>query len=120
MIPTAVKVGMTGDRSIQNRLKALQTGNPRKLFLETAIGFPTIELAQTAERLIHNKLREWRVEGEWFQANDDVLHFIDFGLEFYGDYVMDVADMAVKNWEAAKATSALCDRIDKIFNGVKS
>ena len=58
-----VKVGWTTGKP-EIRLKALQTSNPRPLFL-----LGTIKTNQQAEKMIHNQLSDARVRGEWFDFN---------------------------------------------------
>lgn len=60
IVPEYIKVGWTtGDP--EKRLKALQTSNPRELFLLGAI-----ETNKEAERAIHFFLQDARAMGEWF------------------------------------------------------
>ncbi len=58
-----IKIGWTtNDPKI--RLKALQTSNPRKLFI-----LGTIKTNPQAEKMIHSHLKDARVNGEWFDFN---------------------------------------------------
>ena len=54
-----IKIGRSKDP--QKRLKQLQTGNPNKLKL---IAF--FEGEGWKEKIIHEKLRRYRLKGEWF------------------------------------------------------
>jgi hypothetical protein len=63
----AVKVGLA--RDTLNRLKALQTGHYKKLFIAHQVGFPTVDEAYVIERRAHRLLRAKRIEGEWFSVS---------------------------------------------------
>lgn len=65
----AVKVGLA--RDTLNRLKALQTGHYRKLFISHQVGFTTVDEAYAIERRAHRQLRAKRIEGEWFSVSAD-------------------------------------------------
>lgn len=59
-----VKVGIAA--SAQTRARELQTGNPYKLRL---IGYSVVrkEWALQWERKVHERLKDYRMEGEWFR-----------------------------------------------------
>jgi hypothetical protein len=56
-----IKVGYTIG-PVAKRIGELQTGNPRRITVVAEIGSATIEL----EELLHSKLNEWNITGEWF------------------------------------------------------
>ena len=56
-----IKVGYTIG-PVPKRIGELQTGNPRRITVVAEIGSATIEL----EELLHSKLNEWNITGEWF------------------------------------------------------
>lgn len=65
---TAVKIGV-GDP--KQRIKQLQTGNPREITLVREINTP---LAYALERKMHQIYSDYRIRGEWFSAEilDDI------------------------------------------------
>ena len=58
------KVGISNNP--QKRLKELQTSNPYKL---TIINTYPCDKAIVRESIIHMKLNEWHIRGEWFSAS---------------------------------------------------
>jgi len=66
-----VKIGFTSGSPIA-RLRRLQTGNAHDLALLTLIP-GTREM----EKMLHHRLSEWRMSGEWFRIEGDVLKLID-------------------------------------------
>ena len=67
-----VKIGYTA-QSPQKRLAALQTGNPKPLEL---LAFKP-EWGMDKEKELHHQFDSLRATGEWFDAEDDLLAFID-------------------------------------------
>ena len=61
-----VKIGFTEDEDISKRIRALQTGNARKLELVAVIPGDT-----SAETALHRVLSELRVSGEWFKLSGE-------------------------------------------------
>lgn len=62
-----VKIGYTS-RSLDQRLRALQTGSPTKLgVLAWHVGTPELE------REIHERFEADRLHGEWFDLSEDLL-----------------------------------------------
>jgi len=61
-----VKIGSTNDP--EKRLKALQTGNPRKLVIKASLLFDERKQAQEMEFTLHNLAgkKHKRLVGEWF------------------------------------------------------
>ena len=59
------KIGIT-NRSIQVRIKQLQTGNPYELKLIKVVNCGSEKHAQEMEKFYHNKYYEYRMQGEWF------------------------------------------------------
>lgn len=60
------KIGIT--RSLQSRLASVQTGNPEKLVIVSAIVIPNRLLAETIEAAVHEWFDEFRLAGEWFNV----------------------------------------------------
>lgn len=60
----AYKIGIAV--SINNRLMNVQTGNPFKVY---CIYSAKIKRARTIEAILHNRFRNKRMEGEWFNLN---------------------------------------------------
>lgn len=68
----AVKIGFTKDANPKNRIRSIQTGNPKKL---TLLGFVPGTIQD--ERRIHNDLKDYRLEGEWFSFATPVISYIE-------------------------------------------
>ncbi len=64
----AIKIGTTRGHP-QQRLHALQTGNPRQLHLVAYSAVYT-------EAWCHQRLHKWRIRGEWFRLHIELLRFI--------------------------------------------
>lgn len=67
----AVKIGFTGSAPMV-RLSALQTGNPEPLRLLGAV--PGVREDETA---LHERFARFRIGGEWFRPEPELLSFID-------------------------------------------
>lgn len=77
-----VKVGLTTNSYIHQRISTMQTGNPRKLYM---IAFCVCEIStnnqfhgRTSQMMVHekeiqNRFLENRVRGEWFAIRDEEL-----------------------------------------------
>ena len=63
-----------------NRLSVLQIGNPVKLRLDFEV-----EGDRETEKLVHEYLSDYRVNGEWFRANADNIRYFDYLLMFFDD-----------------------------------
>ncbi len=59
-----VKVGITTD--VEKRLKSIQTGSPRRLFLGAYLSTPNREIALAMESCFHEIFDAHRMSGEWF------------------------------------------------------
>lgn len=67
---SAVKIGLSTDLGMVNRLEAIQTSNHEELRLLALIpGGPALE------RELHQRFAEDRIRGEWFRASDQLLAF---------------------------------------------
>lgn len=66
-----VKIGYTTADDAEQRLKSLQTGNPKKLKL-----LKSVPGDSQTERKCHQSLARYRVSGEWFQLCNPVKKFI--------------------------------------------
>lgn len=60
-----VKVGYTG--KLIERIAGLQTGCPVQIEDVAYARLPTTECARSAEKLIHQAMKPYRSQGEWFQ-----------------------------------------------------
>ena len=69
-----VKIGKADDTC--QRMKELQTGNPYKLTFLLTVMLESIHDAFELEQRLHSKFSDYRLEGEWFEA-DPVMDFID-------------------------------------------
>lgn len=59
-----VKIGLSNNP--KRRLKALQTGNPRKLTLRGTVKTSSRRDAFALERQLHSKYKDKSINGEWF------------------------------------------------------
>jgi hypothetical protein len=67
-VPVApCKIGIT--RSLQSRLSSVQTGNPKKLVVVSAVLIPHRQLAELIEGMLHECFEEFRLAGEWFNLS---------------------------------------------------
>ena len=68
-----IKIGYTKN-SVQKRLKQLNTGSDKQLYI---LGY--IKGTMADEEAIHPKFAQYklRTNGEWFQASDDILDYIN-------------------------------------------
>lgn len=64
-----IKIGITTD--IESRIKALQTGNPRKLRC-----IANFRGSHIYEQKLHIKFNSSRYNGEWFHPTKDLLQYI--------------------------------------------
>lgn len=64
-----IKIGSS--MNPENRIKAIQSGFPRKLEIMAIVPMETVDEFQTHQRFGH-----LRLNGEWFQADKDLLNFI--------------------------------------------
>jgi hypothetical protein len=71
--PAFIKIG-TASKSMSHRMKSLQTGCPHPLDLIYAENGGLKE-----EKLLHDKLKEHRIMGEWFKWNNEAMEL--FGLK---------------------------------------
>jgi len=67
-----IKIGYAVDP--YSRLKQLQTGNPQKLEL---VGY--VEGDYETEAHIHSLFADFRVKGEWFELNTDIMAYAEKG-----------------------------------------
>jgi hypothetical protein len=68
-----VKIGFTRDLNADNRRKALQTGNPRKLEI---LVLCQVDDVRAVEHTFHQLVESNRVQDEWFRQTPAVRHFI--------------------------------------------
>jgi hypothetical protein len=73
-----VKIGIVREkageeRTSEDRALEHQTGNPRKLFVDSIIKTPAVS---EIENIIHNLNAEERIYGEWFEFTDEQLDLV--------------------------------------------
>ena len=77
----AVKIGMSVDP--ESRLAEIQRGHPNKLKLYKVVE----NVTKDYEMELHKMFNHIRQEGEWFELNDELIHFmINKTDETYNDY----------------------------------
>ena len=69
------KIGVA--KSISNRLRLLQTGNPYKLSVYKEYRISTESAARELEKELHSMFNSKRMEGEWFNLMKDDLELLD-------------------------------------------
>ena len=62
------KIGSTRVKSINKRLKQLQTGNSNELFIKS---FYETDKPFKLETMLHNRFKDNNVIGEWFEMKED-------------------------------------------------
>lgn len=76
------KIGKAKD--VEKRLKSVQTGCSEELSVYGVL--PAVD-PLAMERAIHKRFAHWRIRGEWFEATDEILDFIDmYGYEVGGTH----------------------------------
>lgn len=63
-----IKIGVSTVRAFQERLHALQIGNPRRLHVRRLVLG-----SHGLERLLHKRYAEHKIHGEWFEPHPEVL-----------------------------------------------
>ena len=82
------KIGITSQKNLDQRLKALQTGNSYKLvILKTVI----TKHASLVERRLHRDFKFVHQEGEWFMLSSDDVN----GFELMCDKIINDIDFLV-------------------------
>lgn len=105
---TFYKIGVTQNRDFEIRIKSLQTGNPAKIILVSAIYVNSIKAAYVLERHFHWRFKECRSSGEWFCPSPSLIEFAEKGIFEYGEsvhgYSPEPPDYLVDNPEDYKKT----------------
>ena len=70
-----VKIGVA--KSITNRLKQIQTGNPYAVEVVRTYVLSSEEKAKAAEAMLHTKYAKLKAAGEWFSMSSGMLEDID-------------------------------------------
>lgn len=78
-----VKIGVT--LNPLSWLKQLQTGNPKKLYIDKMYFLPNRASADYVERRMHELLESFRCSGEWFVCEPDMYEKINGFESFIGD-----------------------------------
>ena len=65
-----IKIGIS--KHPEKRIKQLNTGNPRKLYL---IGY--FEGDRDLEKYIHNRFKTLRYNSEWMNPSDELLNYLN-------------------------------------------
>ncbi len=70
----AIKIGMA--KNAEKRLKSMQTSNPITLELLHTIQLDSVEDALKLEYVLHQRFSHLRMNGEWFEANEELRTYI--------------------------------------------
>lgn len=81
-----LKIGVASDP--RERLKQLQTSNPRLLFLVGIRPIRSNENREKYEASVHELFSNFRVCGEWFLYRDEIIDWYHKNM-LYGDIIMD-------------------------------
>ena len=65
--PGKYKIGSTRGKSVEKRLKQLQTGNSSELFIKDSY---ETEHPFKLEKMLHNHFKEKNLIGEWFELSE--------------------------------------------------
>lgn len=63
-----IKIGVT--INVRNRINQLQTANPMKLEFYYGMHVKSIDDAAIIEKELHDKFKDFRLNGEWFKENE--------------------------------------------------
>jgi hypothetical protein len=66
--PGKYKIGSTRGKSVEKRLKQLQTGNSSELFIKDSY---ETEHPFKLEKMLHNHFKSSHLIGEWFALSED-------------------------------------------------
>lgn len=66
-----IKIGKSNNP--EKRLKAMQTGCPQEMLLMAKIRCRSGAHALQVEKLIHQKYKRYRADGEWFNYHDGMI-----------------------------------------------
>ena len=66
--PGKYKIGSTRGKSVEKRLKQLQTGNSSELFIKDSY---ETERPFKLEKMLHNRFKSSHLIGEWFALSED-------------------------------------------------
>jgi hypothetical protein len=67
-----IKIGI--GKNVEQRIKSLQTGSTAKLRI---IYKKEVQFASKIESLLHRRYENFRVHGEWFDINEELMEEID-------------------------------------------
>jgi hypothetical protein len=81
-----IKIGFTSDKNIFNRVRQLQTGNPRPLRIVDVFEFKNNEMAKQIENLCHWNLTQFRLSGEWFKYEPRVMEVLCYVADLSNHY----------------------------------
>lgn len=70
----AIKIGMA--KNVENRLQSIQTSSPIILEILHKIQLDSVEDAQKLEYVLHQRFSHLRMNGEWFEANEELRTYI--------------------------------------------
>lgn len=71
----AVKIGIA--KNVKRRIASLQTSSPSELKLLGKIQAESVSKARELEQSLHKTFDEYRVRGEWFKADVELLDYIN-------------------------------------------
>lgn len=70
----AIKIGRAKD--LRKRMKALQTSSPVSLKLLKSVQLSSEKEAHELEHSLHKRFSDFRMEGEWFRAEAELLEYV--------------------------------------------
>jgi hypothetical protein len=74
-----MKIGIAN--SPYDRIKQIQTCNPKKLYFDRIYCFPNKKVAEYFENYLHEFLDFYNSFGEWFEVNEDSIAELDDAID---------------------------------------
>ena len=93
----AVKIGITN--CIEKRMYHYKTSNPGDVILIADLTLQNKEIAEILESKIHNKFKQYKIKGEWFCANEEILNFAKLVREAENKRRKKMAEKSRKNMD---------------------
>ena len=85
---THIKIGVSSEEQMLNRLAQLQSGNPFSLRFIQVISVPNDALARVLESYLHRRYEKYRARGEWFRC-EGCVDREKYRLKDYGELILE-------------------------------
>ncbi len=87
------KIGYSND--IPKRLEAVQTGNPRELWIAATIGGLTRQSAISLENYLHKRLSGHNIRSEWFRSGIFLENWFSEKFTYPEDMIINLIDLPI-------------------------